>query len=81
MPSLQQTCFSKHTHLPKRQYSSNGIRSDIGYIPRKHFIYRKANALSLSLLITVLSFSTVGCATLQVLEPTADLINDLKKIL
>ncbi|AMN67317.1 MULTISPECIES: hypothetical protein [unclassified Psychrobacter] len=81
MPPLKQTCFLKHIHLPKRQYPSNGIRSDIKPIPKRHFIYRKANALSLLLLIAALSFSTVGCATLQALEPTADLINDLKKIL
>lgn len=44
-------------------------------------IYRKTHKLSLSLVLLALSFSTVGCATMQALEPTAILISDMKKIL
>ncbi|WP_299184761.1 hypothetical protein [uncultured Psychrobacter sp.] len=79
MPPLTQTCISKHVALPqgKRKYLSKSIKSDTKYA----LINRKAKLLGLSLLLAVLSFSTVGCASLQALEPTADLINDLKKIL
>ncbi|OLF38286.1 hypothetical protein BTV98_05490 [Psychrobacter sp. Cmf 22.2] len=77
MPFLTQTCISKHVSLPQRKHLSRSIESDTKYA----LINRKANLLGLSLLLAILSFSTVGCASLQALEPTADLINDLKKIL
>lgn len=44
-------------------------------------IYKRVLTISLPVIIVLLSFSTAGCATLEALEPTAALINDLKKIL
>lgn len=45
------------------------------------FILKKAKAMALILTIAGLSFSAVGCATLNALEPTAVLISDMKDIL
>ncbi len=81
MLSLKQICFPKYARLVKYKYSTNVSEPNIKYIYKSSLIYRKARIMSLSLVIATLSFSTVGCATLQALEPTADLINDLKKIL
>ncbi len=65
----------------KQVGSSNVSKPNIKYSRKSSFIYRKACIMSLSFVIAMLSFSLVGCATLQALEPTADLITDLKKIL
>lgn len=77
MPPLKKTFIPKHVSLPQRKHLSRFIEPNT----KCTLINRKANLLGLSLLLAVLSFSTVGCASLQALEPTADLINDLKKIL
>ncbi|WP_201583701.1 hypothetical protein [Psychrobacter jeotgali] len=47
----------------------------------RRFILKKAKAMALILAIAGLSFSAVGCATLNALEPTAVLISDMKDIL
>ncbi|MEN2751125.1 hypothetical protein AAIR29_05695 [Psychrobacter sp. FBL11] len=73
MSPLKQTGISKYASLPQRKYL---LESDSTHALDN----KKANWPALSL-VAILSFSTVGCASLQALEPTADLINDLKKIL
>jgi hypothetical protein len=61
-----------HSRLPKRRrllkcnYQSNDVKN------------RKATEITLPLIIAALSFSAVGCSTLQALEPTAILISDIK---
>lgn len=72
---LKQICPLKH------KYSSDDTESSFNDKFASRFNYRKTRTLSLSVVIAMLCFATVGCATLEALEPTAALINDLKKIL
>ncbi|MBP2280827.1 hypothetical protein H4W00_001640 [Psychrobacter sp. PL19] len=69
MSSSMQSHLSKPVHLLGCKYQSKDIKN------------MNATKITLPLIIAVLSFLTVGCNTLQALEPTAILISDIKNAL
>lgn len=81
MLPLTQSCSSTHRYSIKYKYSSSDIKPDIKQGIKSSSFYRKIHKIGLSFVLVVLSFSTVGCATIQALEPTAVLISDMKNIL
>lgn len=69
MSSSVHSRLSKRIRLLKCKYQSSDGKN------------RKATEMTLPLIIAALSFSAVGCSTLQALEPTAILISDIKNSL
>ncbi len=78
---LIQTSLSKSIRSLTYKYLLNNLKLYRHNNVNNCSIYKKALSLSLSMIVALLSFSTTGCTTLEALEPTAALINDLKKIL
>ncbi|WP_321156096.1 hypothetical protein [Psychrobacter sp. LV10R520-6] len=69
MSSSIHSRLSKRRRLLKSKYQLNDVKN------------RKATKTTFALIIAALSFSVVGCSTLQALEPTAILISDIKNSL
>ncbi|WP_201617184.1 hypothetical protein [Psychrobacter urativorans] len=81
MLSSMQSRFLEPQHLLKFNHqSSNATYENTKHKKATHKKVRheKATKITFTLIIAALSFSAVGCNTLQALEPTAILISDIK---
>lgn len=66
-------------HLVKLSHQLNTVNYKTSN--HKSAWHEKVTKITFTLIIAALSFSAVGCNTLQALEPTAILISDIKNVL
>ena len=71
MSSSMQSRLLAHHYSPKLKHQLHTASDTQGR-------HEKVIKITLALVIIALSFSAVGCSTLQALEPTAILISDIK---
>lgn len=86
MPSFRPSNSLNHSYPLEQKRLSSGtdthcIKTHNEQSFNSAYFSKKATIIKLSFVLGMTSFSAVGCATLQALEPTAVLISDIKDIL